>query len=114
MGKAVHAVADGLVFQLNRDSGAGPGGKFIAYIASISAGYCVRRPIAMTAWSKRSARSIARCFEPCRLRRRRLTIADFGLVHILNRQSFQGFSLDRARCRPRDRFMSRQLENHTA
>jgi hypothetical protein len=68
----------------------------------------------MTAWSKRSARSIARDFEPAMMRRRRLTIADFGLVHSLNRQPFQGFSLDRARCRPRDRFMSWQPEKHTA
>jgi len=53
----------------------------------------VRPPIAMTALSKRSARSIDRDFEPSWLRRRRLTIADFGVRHTLNGQSFQGFSL---------------------
>ena len=36
-GVAVHAVADGLVFKMNRDSCAGAGGKFIAFIASIAA-----------------------------------------------------------------------------
>jgi hypothetical protein len=33
----VHAVADGLLFQLNRDSCADAGGKFIALFASIAA-----------------------------------------------------------------------------